>query len=206
LAKRSPRKVEFHRQKERTAMEKSLLEQYAEFRDTIWETDPHYRVFMATLVELNKETDRGAALVTTSLLDMLMRDAIAAFLVDNSSAEKLLVGFNAPLSTFSSRIAACHALGLITDEEAKQSDILRRVRNEFAHKIEVTFETGAVKDLCNNLSFRESGKEASARAKFTKASILLLIHMISRPSEVSQKKLKCGDRASIGSFSRGDLT
>ena len=121
--------------KGRTVTKKSLVEQYAEFRDEIWEKDPHYRGFKATLIELNKETDRGVALVTTSFLDKLMGDAIAAFLIDNSSAEKLLAGFNAPLGSFSTKIAACHALGLITDEEAKQSDILRKVRNEFAHKI-----------------------------------------------------------------------
>ena len=95
------------------------------------------------------------------------------------------------------RIAACHALGLITDEEAKQSDILRKVRNEFAHKIDVTFENGAVKDLCNNLSVPEKDKEAKARAKFAKASMLLLIRMLKRPSEVSQMKLKCGDWVNV---------
>ncbi|UGX95781.1 transcriptional regulator [Bradyrhizobium barranii subsp. barranii] len=172
-------------------MKERIFERWAKLRDEIWKTDPHYRGFMATLTELNKETDRGVALVTTSFLDMLMRDAIAAFLIDNSSAAKLLAGFNAPLGSLSTRIAACHALGLITDEEAKQSDILRKVRNEFAHKIEVTFENGAVKDLCNNLSVPESDKDAKARAKFAKASMLLLIRLINRPAEVSQMRLKC---------------
>jgi len=67
-------------------MEKSLFERWAEFRDEIWETDRHYRGFMKTLIQLNKETDRGVALVTTSFLDMLLGDAIAAFLIDNSRA------------------------------------------------------------------------------------------------------------------------
>jgi mannitol operon repressor len=44
-------------------MKKSLFERWAAFRDEVWETDPHYRGFMATLTELNKETDRGVALV-----------------------------------------------------------------------------------------------------------------------------------------------
>lgn len=146
MGSRQPRKERTHRDEE------SLVELWAKFRDEIWETDPQYRGFMATLTELNKETDRGVALVTTSFLDMLMGDAIAAFLIHNSSAEKLLAGFK-PLGSLSTRIAACHALGLITDEEAKQSDILLKVRNEFAHKIEVTFENGAVKHLCTICPF-----------------------------------------------------
>src|SRR4051794_35137109 len=110
---------------------KGFIEGYAEFRDKIWEEDPPYRGLLAALNELNNETDRGTALVATSFLDTLLRDMLAAFLLENEGAKALLSGFNAPLGTLATRIAGCHALGLITDDEAAQSDILRRVRNRF---------------------------------------------------------------------------
>jgi hypothetical protein len=112
----------------------SFIEQYVKFRDEVWEKDPHYRGFLAALEELNQETDRGVALVATSFLDKQLKDALAAFLIENASARDLLSGFNAPFGTFGTRIAGCHALGLITDNEARQSDILRKVRNQFAHQ------------------------------------------------------------------------
>jgi mannitol operon repressor len=122
-----------------------------------------------------------------------MRDTLAAFLIKNASAEVLLSGFNAPLGTFSARIAACHALGLISDHEADQSTILRRVRNEFAHEVEVTFDSGRVKGLCNNLSVPDRDKDAKPRAKFMKSAMSMLIQMLNRPYEVGQKQLTCGD-------------
>ncbi|MCS3479369.1 DNA-binding MltR family transcriptional regulator [Bradyrhizobium elkanii] len=173
--------------------EKSFLQQYAEFRDEVWEKDPHYRGFYAALQELNAETDRGVALVATSFLDKLLKDTLAAFLIDNASAKELQAGFNAPLGTFSATIAACHALGLINDHEAGQITILRKVRNEFAHQVQVTFDNGRVKDLCNNLLVPDRDKDAKPRQKFMTASMLILIAMLNRPLQVEQKRLTFGD-------------
>src|SRR5436190_12579458 len=85
--------------------------------------------------------------------------------MQNASAEALLDGFNAPLGTFSSRIAACHALGLISEAEFRECQIFRRARNRFAHEIHITFADQAVMDLSNNLTgaIREEGIEFSVR-------------------------------------------
>jgi mannitol operon repressor len=171
----------------------AVQQSYAEGKDEMWEKDPHFRGFSAMLKELNAETDRGAALVVTSFLDRLLGDALTAFLIENESTRALLVGFNAPLGTLSTKIAACHALGIITEGEMRQSNILRKVRNEFAHQIEVTFENGRVKDLCGNFSVPEKDQAANARGKFIKASMLLLIALINRPHNVAQKRLTCSD-------------
>jgi hypothetical protein len=76
---------------------KNPIEEYAEFRDAIWETDPHYKAFYAALIELNTETDRGIALVVTSFLDQLLGDILGAYLIENEGSKVLLSGFNAPL-------------------------------------------------------------------------------------------------------------
>jgi mannitol operon repressor len=171
---------------------KSAIEEYAEFREAIWETDPHYKAFYGALLEMNTETDRGIALVLTSFLDKILGDTLRAFLINNEAAKLLLTGFNAPLGTFSSRIVACHALGLITDDEAAQINILRKVRNEFAHEIGVHFSEGRVKDLCNNLGAAERDSETKPRDKFTRLGISLLIPLLSRPNEVAEKRLAWG--------------
>lgn len=71
-------------------------EAYATARDEIWETDPHYKGFLAALEELNTETDRGMTLVVTSFIDRMLGDIITAFLIDNPSTKILLSSFNAP--------------------------------------------------------------------------------------------------------------
>src|SRR5688572_8846857 len=114
----------------------NAIRQYAEGRDEIWDKDPHYRGLLATLEESNKESDRGFVLVVTSFLDRLLGDMLGSFMIDNAGARALLLGFNSPLGTLSTKIAACHALGLVTDDEVSQCDTIRRIRNEFAHEIQ----------------------------------------------------------------------
>ena len=173
-------------------MSKSPIEEYVEKRDTIWHEEPHYKGLFDTINELHKETDRGVTLVTTSFLDTLLGDTLAAFLLENASARALLSGFNAPLSSLNTKIAACHALGLITDEEFHQCNIFRKVRNEFAHQVQVSFESGRVKDLCNNLVLAPERATEQARSKFSRASLSLLVVLVNRPTEVTAKRLQCG--------------
>jgi mannitol operon repressor len=173
--------------------DKTPTEQYVEYRDEVWDKDPHYRGLFDTLKELTEETDRGVALVTTSFLDRLLGDTLAAFLIENASAKVLLSGFNAPLGTLNTKIAACHALGLITDEEFGQCSIFRKVRNEFAHEIQVSFKSGKVKDLCDNLVISSERADDDARAKFARSSMSLLVALVNRPREVADERLECGE-------------
>lgn len=61
------------------------------------ETPPHLREFLAFLPELNKESDRGAALIATSFLDELLRRTLLAFMIEGKASISLIEGFNAPL-------------------------------------------------------------------------------------------------------------
>src|SRR5258708_6260118 len=107
---------------------------------TLEETHPHLKDFGEFLDEFNKETERGAALAAAAFIDDLLQHILLAFLVDKSSAEILLSGFGAPLSSFSARIAAVRALGLLTEIECQECELMRKVRNEFAHQVKMSFE------------------------------------------------------------------
>ena len=85
--------------------------------------------------DLQKETQRGAAIVGGALLDDLLLQLIASYLVDDKLALKeLLVNPYSPLSTFASRIAAAYSLGLITRVERHDLKLIEDIRNEFAHR------------------------------------------------------------------------
>lgn len=88
----------------------------------------HLKSFTEFLTEFNKETERGAALTAAAFLDDLLQNVLESFLIKNKSRKSLIDGFNAPLGTLSSRIAACHAMGLISDEEFQECDLIRRTK------------------------------------------------------------------------------
>jgi len=161
--------------------------------DRFRSTHPHLTEFNSFLEELNKESDRGAALISTAMLDDLLEKIILASLLENKDAKKLLLGFNAPLGTFSSRILAGYSLGLISEEEYDECNWLRLVRNEFAHKVHQKFADQKVNDLCSNLRF--AAKQIPdhpnlPRAQFLTSATALILHLTNRPHYVSQKRLK----------------
>jgi len=157
-----------------------------------FEVEPHLKGFHAFLDEFNRETERGAALTAAAYLDDLFERVIAAFLIPNDSGLNLTSGFSAPLGSLAARIAACHALGLISEREFHEAEIIRNVRNEFAHKLNMSFNDDRLKSLCGKMQMSVPG-EKSARGQFVSGAIVLLMHLTNRPHYVAQKGLKYGE-------------
>ena len=161
-------------------------------KDRFRTDQPHLKDFNAFLEELNKESDRGAALISAAMLDDLLEKIILAFLIDNKESKKLLSGFNAPLGTSSARITASYSLGLLSEEEYEECDRLRQVRNEFAHHVHQNFGDQKVKDLCGNLRFaapKIPGHPNLPRAQFLTSATSRILNLTNRAHYVSQKRL-----------------
>jgi DNA-binding MltR family transcriptional regulator len=110
------------------------------------------KYFSSFLEEFQRETDRGAALVGAALIDERLEQLLHSHFVECKQTGEILNGGNAPIGTFSARIKLSFCLGLITELEFKEIEIIRRVRNEFAHKVHgLTFNDQRVHDLCQNL-------------------------------------------------------
>jgi hypothetical protein len=72
------------------------------------------------LGELNKETERGAALISSAMIDDLICRCIRSFLIESPDTSSLLEGFNAPLGTLAARSVAAFALGLLSEREYRE--------------------------------------------------------------------------------------
>lgn len=108
---------------------------------------------------LHRESDRGCVLVGGAILDEMLRAVLQAYFVDDEKLGKeLFQSPNAALSTFSSRIRVCRALGLITDEFFRDLERIRVVRNQAAHfdrrgdkGFDFAFQNPDVADRCRAL-------------------------------------------------------
>lgn len=115
-------------------------------------TDEDVKYFSEFLREFQGETDRGAALVGAALIDDRLERLLLSNLTETKESSDLVSGSNAPLGTFSSRIKAAYCFGLISQLEFNECNLIRRIRNEFAHQLPgISFESNKIKDLCNNL-------------------------------------------------------
>lgn len=139
---------------------------------------------------LNDESSRGSVLVSCSYLDEQLRKIIESFLIKNTEKSILLEGFNAPIGTFSARIKLAHCLGLISNRERDDCNTLRKVRNEFAHNHQASFEDQKIIDLCNNLYHSVQDDDFEASAQFTTGAVGLITSLLNRAYYVSQEQLK----------------
>ncbi|MEX1231864.1 MAG: hypothetical protein WEB58_16585 [Planctomycetaceae bacterium] len=92
--------------------------------------------------ELDRESDRGVALIAAAFLDTALRSLLEASLAGGQTvADKLFNSPNAPLGTFSSRIAMAYGLGHIGPHYFNALESVREIRNVFAHfRRALTFE------------------------------------------------------------------
>lgn len=77
-----------------------------------------------------------------------------ALYIDKDIDNKLFLGGNAILSSLSSKITMSYYMQIISEDEKKLLDAVRKIRNKFAHEINVSKGkiSDSIKDSCLNLS------------------------------------------------------
>ncbi len=130
--------------------------------------------------ELNKESDRGAVLVGVAYLDeLLIRLFRKRMLLSKKLDEELFEGFG-PLSALSARIKVAYALGWIGSETYHDLNLLRSLRNEFAHAHEPkAFSDASVEKRCSQLELPKTATTYRLRARdqFLLATSLLAMRL-----------------------------
>lgn len=145
--------------------------------------------------ELKEESDRGLPLVGSSLIDEKLLKTLKAFLVEGKTTNRLLTGYNAPLGSFSSRTDACFALGLIDDYEYHEINIIRKIRNEFAHsKHGISFQTDNIQGYCSSLKSNLPGgndyNTNNPRFRLINSIVSIVLRLYYRPEWVKIEKRK----------------
>jgi len=128
-------------------------ERYFEFLDILREFDK--------LFTFNEKDDRNIVIMGASFLEMALMHVLRAFLPeDDKEVEKLFNSSNGALATFSSKISMAYALGLMDKIVKDDLHLIRKIRNEFAHNLVVTFDDKKIADWCKSLQWH---KEAMLR-------------------------------------------
>jgi hypothetical protein len=111
-----------------------------------------YKEFEAFAKEFSAETDRAAVILGAAKLDVLLFQILQKVLRPSTGRTDELLEGDSPLGTFSSRAMMCHRLGVIDDEMFKAINLVRRIRNSFAHELSgVSLESGAHRDRIREL-------------------------------------------------------
>lgn len=156
---------------------------------------------------LTRESDRGCALFAAAYLDEALLALLRASFVDHEPTIREFTGTNGPLASFSARIDACFLLGLLSEAERRELHLVRKIRNDFAHKAEpIDFEHSPIADRCRQLQYSVRETDSSARSHFIGAvcAVLGLIHgaeiAAHQPSVIPDLPLDSSMRDRLESF------
>jgi mannitol operon repressor len=149
---------------------------------------PNLKGMWAVIIETEKESDRGMTLVLSSFLEEVIKRLLLAIMVASTPEKDFTEGPSAPISTFSSRIKMAHALGLVTDDERSDLNIIRELRNAFAHQVGANYAERSVKDQCRALKYTTTEDLENARDHFRTAAIALIIALSNRSVVVSKDR------------------
>lgn len=87
---------------------------------------------------LSSPSDRSCVIVAVSYLDELLMEIIKLFITVPTKKEdnnKLFEGYG-PLSSFNSKVVIAYRLGLISEYEYQSLQAIRKIRNNFAHRLD----------------------------------------------------------------------
>ena len=123
--------------------------------------------------------DRGLVLALAAFAEDTLGMLLVAYLGDTKQAKDLIVNFSAPLGSFSTRIKAAFAIGLLHREQYDDLELLREIRNAFAHDWQgVSFERDQIKSFVRSMHAKvllglDSGGDERNRVQAGMSTILI---------------------------------
>jgi DNA-binding MltR family transcriptional regulator len=102
---------------------------------------------------LRDNTDMSVAIVATSIVERVLEKAlVSAFLDKDDALQHDLFANRGPLCDFHGKILVGRAYGVVSAGEAAELQILKAIRNAFAHSpIEISFATKEIADLMREI-------------------------------------------------------
>lgn len=139
------------------------------------------RKFISQITPL---TDRAMGVSAAVYLDLTLAGILRKFFVKNTSVADNLLEKGA-LQSFSARIEAAYALGLISKQERENLNLIREIRNKFSHWPQVSFRTNKIRNSCMKLKPRRSN---DPRTQFHSTCQFLLEVLVVRLREVGRRE------------------
>ena len=124
----------------------------------LFSVDPkHADHIHSAIYELRDQSDRAAAIVAATVLDLVLTSALKEFLQSHPKVADPFLAITGPVGDFGAKIDLALLVGLVDGAVHRDLITVKDVRNYFAHKLNVSsFESDAIADLSKNIKIAES--------------------------------------------------
>ena len=154
--------------------------------------------FKEMLKEVSSESDRSSALIHVANLDNQLRRMLENHTVAVSKKlNKQVFESTGFLSTLSAKIHAAYLFGLITENEFHDFNVIRKIRNFFAHEeFGLFFSSDKIVNLCDALVLASEAQAdrpefnwRGSRHSFELVSMSLYYILLDRSNKLLEDKL-----------------
>ncbi|WP_372784249.1 hypothetical protein [Phenylobacterium sp.] len=141
-------------------------------------------------VQIKAMSDREAVLAQSAFLDTFLEQALSWCMVTapSDNRDRIFRDPGSPLGSFSARILLAEALGVVSPAMRAQLDVIRRIRNVFAHTVRpLDFENRTLAEEAAKLDpgsmtrpgfVYQTGVEITSRTRFNDTSTFVIRHVI----------------------------
>jgi DNA-binding MltR family transcriptional regulator len=111
--------------------------------------------------------DHTAAIIAGTIVEARLRQALEKVMVRDAEIEREMFHPSGPIGDFAAKIRLAFLLGLISKEGLQNLNLIKDVRNRFAHWVEVeSFKSSNVKSLTDRFSILERHFEETITPEF----------------------------------------
>lgn len=98
------------------------------------------------------QSERASAIVAATILDELLEQCLTRFLREDKKLKEWVFDVYKPLSSLKAKTDLAYLLGILSSDERSDLDIIRKIRNDFAHQFDtITFASPNIGTLCGKL-------------------------------------------------------
>lgn len=134
-------------EKDNFILKGKAVERYFDLNDALRE--------FHNLFTYESKDDRTIAILGGTFLEMILEHILYAFFPEDDKDVEEMMQFNQPLGNFSNKIKMCYCLGLIDKIIKEDLNLVRKIRNEFAHDLYASFENDKIKNWCLQLKWHK---------------------------------------------------
>ena len=126
-----------------------------ETKSKLWLSSAGVRNVNKVIEEMEKESDRATAILLGAELEDVLLQILTKYLLPSQPEKSTrLLEPDAPIGSFAARIEIIYRLGLIISAAHNELHLIRKIRNEFAHKKSgLSFKSESVSQLISKLVF-----------------------------------------------------
>ena len=101
--------------------------------------------------QLSTESHRAAVVLGAAKLDQTLYFILLGYFLPTKNKDDELLEGDSPLSTFSARINLCYRMGIIDNNFTNALHLIRKIRNDFAHELDIRLDQPPNRDRVREL-------------------------------------------------------